>query len=120
MRGVTSYLNVEPLSLEEYENHECPRVELTGQHLTWQPHSSVFEDQESAMLDHQGHVVQPRSKQRRPLMVINSVTASTCADDAADLMEGNNFSGQLERNVNISHVCTDRIVNTHTVSESSL
>ena len=35
LRGVTSYLNVEPLSLEEYENHECPRVELTDQHLTW-------------------------------------------------------------------------------------
>ena len=54
-RGVTSFLNVEPLSLNEFEAHECPRVELTDQHLTWQPHSSVFEDQENAMVDHTGH-----------------------------------------------------------------
>ena len=35
LRGVTSFLNVEPLSLDEFEANECPRVELTDQHLTW-------------------------------------------------------------------------------------
>ena len=49
-------------------------------------------------------------------MVVNSVTTSTCAD-AADLMESNNFAAQLERNVNISHVCTERVINSHNVSE---
>ena len=116
LKGVTSYLSVEPLPLEEFEAHESPRVELTSQHLTWAPNSKVFEDQENAMVDHQGNVLQPRSKQRRPLMVVNSVTTSTCAD-AADLMESNNFAAQLERNVNISHVCTERVINSHSVSE---
>ena len=50
-------------------------------------------------------------------MSINSVTASTCADDADDLMEGSNVADQLERNVNVSHVCTERIINAHKVSE---
>ena len=81
--------------------------------LTWQPRSSVFEDQENTMIVHHGHIVQSGSKQRRPMMTINSVTASTCADDAADLMEGNNFADQLERDVNVSHICTERIINTH-------
>ena len=106
-------MNVEPLTLDEFEAHECPRVELTDQNLTWQPHSSVFEDQENAMVDHHGHIVQPRSKQRRPLMTINSMTASTCTDDAADLMDVNTFAAQFERNVNVSHVCTERIINTY-------
>ena len=48
LRGVVSFLNVESLSLDEFEAHEYPRVELTDQHLTWQPDSSVFEDQENA------------------------------------------------------------------------
>ena len=106
-------MNVKPLSLDEFEALECPGVELTNQYLIWWPHSSVFEDQENAIVDHHGHIVKPRSKQRRPLMTINSVTASTCADDAADLMEGSNCVDQLERNVNASHVCTERIINTH-------
>ena len=35
LRGVTSFLNVKPLSLDEFEAHEFPRVELTDQHLNW-------------------------------------------------------------------------------------
>ena len=80
LRGVTPFLNVELLSLDEFEAHGCPRVELTDQHLTWQPHSSVFKDQKNAMVDHHDHIVNPRSKQRRQLMIINSVTASNYAD----------------------------------------
>ena len=50
LKGVTSHLNVSPLSLEEYEHHGCPRIELTSHHLTWDPGTDVYEDQENAML----------------------------------------------------------------------
>ena len=49
-------------------------------------------------------------------MAMNSMVTSTCTD-AADLMEGNNFVDKLERNVNISHVCTEKLINSHKVSE---
>ena len=70
LKGVTAYLSVKPLTLEEYEAHESQRVELTSQRLTLKPHSSIFEDQENSMVDHHGSIVQSRSKKRRPLMII--------------------------------------------------
>ena len=68
------------------------------------------------MVDHQGNIVQPKSKQRMPLVVINSVTTSTYAE-ATELIESNNFAEKLERNVKISHVCTERVIDSHKVSE---
>ena len=85
LRGVTSYLDTKPLSLEEYEAHNCPRVELTSQHLTWDPSSPVYEDQENQMLDGNGHITARNTAARGPLMVINTVTTSSCAS-AADVM----------------------------------
>ena len=80
VRDGTSFLNVEPLSVEEIEAHECPRVDLTNQHLTWQLHSTVFEDQGNDMVDHNGHVVQPMSKYVEEVTYgNNSVTAFTPA-----------------------------------------
>ena len=45
LRGVTSYFDTEPLTREEYEAHEHPRIELTNQHLTWAPSAPTYEDQ---------------------------------------------------------------------------
>ena len=49
-------------------------------------------------------------------MAINAMVTSTCAD-AADLMEGHNFVDKLERNVNICHICTEKLINSHKVLE---
>ena len=59
--------------------------------------------QENATMDYTGDVVRPTDVDRGPLMTINSVTASTCAD-AADLLSHANFANILQANVNISHV----------------
>jgi hypothetical protein len=112
LKGVTSHLNVSPLSLEEFEHHGCPRIELTSRDLTWDPSTDVYEDQENAMVDHNGDIVRPGVKNRLPLMVINSVTISTCAD-AVDVLSRDNFANALERNVNVSHV---RVTKTNTIS----
>ena len=49
LRGVTSHLNVEPLTCDEFEMHNCPRITLTSRDLTWDPSSTVYEDQETIL-----------------------------------------------------------------------
>ena len=46
------------------------------------------------MMDFQGDIVRPRIIDRGPLMVINSVTVSTCPD-AADVLSDANFGNVL-------------------------
>ena len=49
-------------------------------------------------------------------MAINSVTASTCAD-TADLLNESYFGHVLEKNVSILHICVERQIGSHTISE---
>jgi len=109
LRGVTSYLNTEPLSREEYEAHDFPRVELTSQHLKWDPSSTVYEDQENEMLDGQGHITARNTTARGPFMVINTVTTTSCAD-AADVMVDKNFGDVLKSHVNVSSFECERTI----------
>ena len=55
------------------------------------------------MMDFQGDIVRPGIIDRGNLMVINSVTVSTCID-AADVLTDENFGYVLQSNVNFSHV----------------
>ena len=59
-------------------------------------------DQEKAMLSYKGDIIHPGTVERTPLMVVNSVTISTCAD-TADVLSSDNFATVLERNANVSH-----------------
>jgi hypothetical protein len=109
---VTSHLNVSPLSLEEYDQYGCPKIEVTSTTLTWDPRTDVYEDQENAMLSYKGGVICPGAVERTPLMTINSVTISTCAD-SVDVLSSDNLTTALERNINVSHVKGKK---THTLS----
>ena len=64
------------------------------------------------MMDFQGDIVRPGNIYRGHLMVINSVTVSTCLD-AADVLSDDNFGNVLQSNVNVSHV---KVLNTHIFS----
>ena len=64
------------------------------------------------MMDFQGDIVRPGMIDRGHLMVINSVTVSTCLD-AADVLSNENFGNVLQSNVNVSHV---KGLNTHNLS----
>jgi len=101
LRGVTSSLNVEPLTRREWDAHSCPRVTLTDLDLTWNPNDDVYEDHENAMIDPRGDPIVREA--RGPLMVINSVCTTTC-HDAADMTSQSNFANVLQSNVNISNV----------------
>ena len=112
LRGVTSHLNVMLLTRDKFEHHGCTRIELRSRDLTWDPSTDIYEDQENAMMDFQGDIVRPRTIYRGHLMVINSVTVSTCLD-ADDVMSDENFGNLLQSNVNVSHI---KVLNTHNLS----
>ena len=116
LKGVTSSLNVESLSQEEWDRHDCPRITLTDRDLTWDPNSSVYEDQEENMVDYQGHVYNRNATARRPLMVINQVCTNTC-EDAADISADDNFGEVLQSHVNVSDVNVSKFSGTNPDSE---
>ena len=64
------------------------------------------------MMDFQGDIVHPGIIDRGHLMVINSVTVSTCLD-AADVLLDDNFGNVLQSNVYVSHV---KVLITHNFS----
>ena len=64
------------------------------------------------MMDFQGDIVRPGIIDRGHIMVINSVTVSTCLD-AADVLSDDNFGHFLQSNVNVLHV---KVLNIHNLS----
>ena len=64
------------------------------------------------MMDFQGDMVRPGIIDRGHLMVIDSVTVSTCLD-ADDVLSDEHFGNVLQSNINVSHV---KVLNTHNLS----
>ena len=96
-------LETEPVSLEEFDRYECPRIELAAASLDWGPSSTVYEDQENVILNYNGELARPGIPKRAPLMLINSVTTSTCAE-ARDIMDGDTFAEAPEANINVPYL----------------
>ena len=76
---------------------------MTDPDLTWDPTSTVFEEQEEAMVDWKGDLIGPDTTARGPSLVINSVCTSTC-EDAADIASDDNFADVLLSNVHVSQM----------------
>ncbi len=58
LRGVTSLLNVRDITLDEWNSDAFKRLHLTSETLTWDPITTLYEEQEAAMLiDYSGRVV---------------------------------------------------------------
>ena len=89
LRGFTLHLTAMPLTCDEFEHHGCTQIELTSCDLTWDPSTDIYEDEENAMMDFQGDIVRPGIIDRGHLTVINSVTVSTCLDEADVLLDEN-------------------------------
>ncbi len=54
LQGVTSLLNVRGITLDEYA---FKLLHLTSETLTWDPTTTLYEEQEAAMIDYSGRVV---------------------------------------------------------------
>ncbi len=91
---------------------------MTSETLTWDPMTTLYEEQEAAMIDYSGHVVTTT----QPLMVhinhlvINSLSSLTT--DQADVTDDKNFYDVLVSHVQISsienslkgHICLRKAV----------
>jgi hypothetical protein len=106
LQGVTSLLNVRGITLDEWSSDTFKRLRLTFETLTWDPTTTLYEEQEAAMIDYLGRVVMTT----RPLMghinhlVINSLSSLTT--DQADVTDDENFYDVLASHAQISSIET--------------
>ncbi len=101
LRGVTSLLNVRAPTLDEWNSDAYWRLHLTSKTLTWDPTTTLYEDQEMAMIDYSGNVIR-RGALRGQVssLVINSLSSLTA--DHADINDDDNFYWVLSSMVQIS------------------
>jgi hypothetical protein len=106
LQGVTSLLNVRGIMLDEWNSDAFKRLHLTSETLTWDPMTTLYEEQEAAMIDYSGRLVMTT----RPLMghinhlVINLLSSLTT--DQADGTDDENFYDVLASQVQISSIET--------------
>ena len=105
LRGVTSLLNVREPTRDEWLSDTFTRLHLTSESMTWDPTTTLYEDQEASMTDYSGNVVSRHAVRGHVgSLVINSL--SSLASDLADVTDDDNFAQALTSNVQISSVDT--------------
>ncbi len=57
LRGVTSLLHVRNVIADDFYNDNIPRIDLTSETLTWDPSTTLYEEQENGMTDHSDAIV---------------------------------------------------------------
>jgi hypothetical protein len=57
VRGVTSLLNVRTVTINEFNSQDYPCLHLTSESFTWDPMTTLYEEQENAMTDYSGNIV---------------------------------------------------------------
>jgi hypothetical protein len=91
LQGVTLLLNVRGVMLDEWNSDAFKWLHLTSEALTWDPTTTLYEEQEAAMVDYSGHVVTTT----QPLMMhINSLVIdllSPLTTDQADITDDKTF-----------------------------
>ncbi len=101
LRGVTSLLNVRGVTLDEWTSDAFKRLYLTSETLTWDPTTTLYEEQEVAMVDYSGRVVTTA----RPLMMhIKSLVIdplSSLTTDQADVTNDENLYDVLASHLQI-------------------
>jgi hypothetical protein len=117
LRGVTSLLNVRGVTLDEWNSDTFKQLHLTSEALTWDPMTTLYEEQEAAMIDYSGCVVMTTW----PLMMhINSLVIdplSSLTTDEADITNDENLYDVLASHVQIlsiessldGHICLRKI-----------
>jgi hypothetical protein len=96
-------LNVRPVTFNEFNSHEYPRLHLTSETLTWDPTTTLDEEQETAMMDYSGNIVcDVAMKGPLPTLIVNVFQSLTT--DMADVTHSCNFHQVLTSHVIISSV----------------
>ena len=103
IRGVTSFLNVRNVPSEEFYKNETDCIHLTSETLTWDPHTTIYEESEAAMINYSGDLARDVTE-RGPSLIINALHSLTV--DAVDITHDCNFHHVLKSNVVISSLDT--------------
>jgi hypothetical protein len=106
LRGVTSLLNMSAPALDEWNSDIFKRLHLTSESLTWDPTTTLYEEQETAMIDYSGHVVTTTLSLggHANHLVINLLSSLTA--DKAEVTDDNNVYSVLASHVQISSIET--------------
>ena len=102
LKGVTSFLPVSNPSLNHWGSHKYPRINLTSDHLIWDPSDTEFSDQEDAMRNHSGELIYWDPYENNPTMIISAFLSDSTP--LADITNDNNFANVLESYVQVSAV----------------
>jgi hypothetical protein len=101
LQGVTSLLNVRAPTLDKWNSDAFWRLHLTSETLTWDPNTTLYKDQETAMIDYSGNVIRHGALRGQvSSLVINSISSLTA--DYPDVIDDNNFYRVLSSMVQIS------------------
>jgi hypothetical protein len=98
-----SLLYVRPVTIDEFNSLDHPKLHLTSETLTWDPSTTLFEEQETAMTDYSGNIIS-NAAVRGPsqTLIINELHSLTT--DMADMTHEHNFHQVLASHVVISSV----------------
>ena len=107
LRGVTSYLPVHKPSRDDWNAHIYPRIELTSEHLEWDPASTRYTEMEEALTDINGEVGGRSSYPGDPPLVINSIMSLN--SPLTDITNRDTFASVLKNKVRISAVHTGHV-----------
>ncbi len=114
---MNSLLNVRGVTFDEWNSNAFKRLHSTSETLTWDPTTTLYEEQEAAMVDYSGRVVMTT----RPLMMhINLLVIdppSSLTTDQADVTDDENLYDVLASHVQIlsiesslnGHICSRKI-----------
>jgi hypothetical protein len=72
LRGVTWLLHLRNVAADDFYNDDIPRIDLTLENLTWDPSTTLYEEQENGMTDHSGAIVRDAAV-RGPDLVISAL-----------------------------------------------
>jgi hypothetical protein len=88
---VISLLNVRGITLDEWNSDAFKRLHLTSETLTWYPTTTLYEEQEAAMINYSGCVVTTTQTLMGHInhLVINLLSSLTT--DQADVTNDENF-----------------------------
>jgi hypothetical protein len=107
LQGVTLLLNVRAPTLDKWNSGAFIRLHLTSETLTWDPTTTLYEEQEAAMINYSGHVVMTTRPLRGHInhLVINLLSSLTTDQD--NVTDNDNLYNVLASHVQISSIETN-------------
>jgi hypothetical protein len=71
--------------MNEFNSQDYPRLHLTSETLTWDPMTTLYEEQENAMMDYSGNIICGVTVRGQvPTLIVNELQSLTT--DMADMM----------------------------------